>query len=103
MRGSCDRPNDSSRSPDASVFPPIDHLRSIGIMTMQWSPVLMSRDGVRLAHFEAGPATPQSPPLLLINGWTGDHGIFTPQIAHFSKSRRVVAINLRGHGASDAP
>jgi pimeloyl-ACP methyl ester carboxylesterase len=25
------------------------------------------------------------------------------QIAHFAKSRRVVAINLRGHGASDAP
>lgn len=72
-------------------------------MTMQLKPVLMSRDGVRLAHFEAGPAAPQSPPLLLINGWTGDHGIFTPQIGHFSKRRRVVAINLRGHGASDAP
>jgi pimeloyl-ACP methyl ester carboxylesterase len=46
---------------------------------------------------------PQSPPLVLINGWTGDHGIFTPQIAHFGQSRRVVAVNLRGHGASDAP
>jgi pimeloyl-ACP methyl ester carboxylesterase len=67
------------------------------------SPVFIVREGVRLAHFEAGPTTPQSPPLVLINGWTGDHGIFTPQIAHFAKSRRVVAINLRGHGASDAP
>jgi pimeloyl-ACP methyl ester carboxylesterase len=66
-------------------------------------PVFMVREGVRLAHFEAGPTTPQSPPLVLINGWTGDHGIFTPQIAHFARSRRVVAINLRGHGASDAP
>ncbi|WP_035723222.1 alpha/beta hydrolase [Bradyrhizobium sp. ARR65] len=66
-------------------------------------PVLLSRDGVRLAHFEAGPAAAQYPPLLLINGWTGDHGIFTPQIAHFAASRRVVAVNLRGHGASDAP
>ena len=72
-------------------------------MTLQLNPVLMSRDGVRLAHFDAGPAAPESPPLLLINGWTGDHGIFTPQIVHFSKTRRVVAINLRGHGASDAP
>jgi pimeloyl-ACP methyl ester carboxylesterase len=61
------------------------------------------RDGVRLAYFEAGPAKPQHPPLLLVNGWTGDHGIFTPQIEHFSRSRRVVAINLRGHGVSDAP
>jgi pimeloyl-ACP methyl ester carboxylesterase len=66
-------------------------------------PVLLSRDGVRLAHFEAGPSAAQVPPLLLINGWTGDHGIFTSQIAHFAQSRRVVAVNLRGHGASDAP
>jgi len=66
-------------------------------------PFLLTRDGVRLAHFEAGPSAPKSPPLLLINGWTGDHRIFTPQIDHFAKSRRVVATNLRGHGASDAP
>jgi pimeloyl-ACP methyl ester carboxylesterase len=65
--------------------------------------VLMAREGVHLAHFEAGPSAPRKSPLVLINGWTGDHGIFTPQIAHFAQSRRVVAINLRGHGASDAP
>jgi pimeloyl-ACP methyl ester carboxylesterase len=70
---------------------------------LQLKPVFMERDGVRLAHFEAGPTTPQSPPLVLINGWTGDHGIFTPQIIHFAQSRRVIAVNLRGHGASDAP
>ena len=66
-------------------------------------PVFTTRDGVRLAHFEAGPSRPEHPPLVLVNGWTGDHGIFTPQIAHFSRERRVVAVNLRGHGASDAP
>ena len=66
-------------------------------------PVLLNRDGVRLAHVGAGPKISQIPPLLLINGWTGDHGIFTPQIAHFAPSRRVAAINLRGHGASEAP
>jgi pimeloyl-ACP methyl ester carboxylesterase len=70
---------------------------------LRLEPVLLACDGVRLAHFEAGPNAPRSPPLLLINGWTGDHGIFTPQIAHFAQNRRVVAINLRGHGASDAP
>jgi pimeloyl-ACP methyl ester carboxylesterase len=70
---------------------------------MQLKPVFLARDGVNLAHFETGPGNPQSPPLVLINGWTGDHGIFTPQIIHFRESRRVVAINLRGHGASDAP
>jgi pimeloyl-ACP methyl ester carboxylesterase len=66
-------------------------------------PAFTIRDGVRLAHFQAGPCDSQNPPLVLVNGWTGDHGIFTPQILHFSKSRRVVAVNLRGHGASDAP
>ncbi|WGS19121.1 MULTISPECIES: alpha/beta hydrolase [unclassified Bradyrhizobium] len=66
-------------------------------------PIVLRRDGVRLAHVEAGPGTGQIPPLLLINGWTGDHGIFTPQIAHFAQHRRVVAVNIRGHGASDAP
>jgi pimeloyl-ACP methyl ester carboxylesterase len=65
-------------------------------------PVFTTRDGVRLAHFEAGPSRPEHPPLVLVNGWTGDHGIFTPQIAHFSRERRVVAVNLRGHGASEA-
>ena len=66
-------------------------------------PSFLKRDGVRLAYFEAGAAYVQTPPLILVNGWTGDHRIFTPQIHHFAKSRRVVAIDLRGHGASDAP
>jgi pimeloyl-ACP methyl ester carboxylesterase len=66
-------------------------------------PNFLTRDRVRLAHFEAGPSAPQSPPLVLVQGWTGDHRIFAPQIAHFSRNRRVVAVNLRGHGASDAP
>jgi pimeloyl-ACP methyl ester carboxylesterase len=66
-------------------------------------PSFLKRDGVRLAHFETGPANPQTPPLVLVNGWTGDHRIFLPQIAHFGQTRRVVAINLRGHGDSDAP
>ncbi|MGI3903132.1 MAG: alpha/beta fold hydrolase [Janthinobacterium lividum] len=62
-----------------------------------------TRDGVRLAHVDVGADVQGQPPLVLINGWTGDHGIFTPQIAHFSRTRRVVAVDLRGHGASDAP
>lgn len=62
-----------------------------------------TRDGVRLAHVDVGADVSGQPPLVLINGWTGDHGIFTPQIAHFSRTRRVVAVDLRVHGASDAP
>ncbi|MBB4189057.1 pimeloyl-ACP methyl ester carboxylesterase [Sinorhizobium terangae] len=67
------------------------------------SPILMNRAGVCLAHFEAKPASPLGPPLVLIHGWTGDHRIFTPQIGYFAHSRHVVAVNLRGHGESDAP
>ena len=66
-------------------------------------PLFLKRAGVRLAYFETGPANPRTPPLVLVNGWTGDHRIFTSQIAHFGQTRRVVAINLRGHGDSDAP
>jgi pimeloyl-ACP methyl ester carboxylesterase len=58
-------------------------------------PSFSKRDGVRLAYLEAGPAHGRTPPLILVNGWTGDHRIFTPQIDHFAKSRRVVAIDLR--------
>jgi pimeloyl-ACP methyl ester carboxylesterase len=70
---------------------------------LRLEPNFLIRDGVRLAHFEAGPSAPQSPALVLVHGWIGDHGIFAPQISHFSRNRRVVAVNLRGHGASDAP
>lgn len=47
---------------------------------LRLKPVLLTRDGVRLAHFEAAPSVPNSPPLVLINGWAGDHGVFAPQI-----------------------
>jgi pimeloyl-ACP methyl ester carboxylesterase len=79
------------------------------ITDLKLEPVLLARDGARLAHFEAGPPSSpkdppsKDPPLVLVNGWTGDHGIFAPQIIHFSQTRRVVAVNLRGHGRSDAP
>jgi pimeloyl-ACP methyl ester carboxylesterase len=65
--------------------------------------VLLDRDGVRLAHVEAGPNVPASPPLVFIHGWIGDHKALLPQIHHFAKTRRVVATHLRGHGDSDAP
>jgi pimeloyl-ACP methyl ester carboxylesterase len=65
--------------------------------------VLLDRGGVRLAHVEAGPNAPAAPPVVFIHGWIGDHRALLPQILHFAKTRRVVAIHLRGHGDSDAP
>jgi pimeloyl-ACP methyl ester carboxylesterase len=65
--------------------------------------VHLVRDGVTLAHIEAGPDVPAAPPLVFIHGWIGDHQALLPQITYFARRRRVVAINLRGHGDSDAP
>jgi len=37
-----------------------------------------------------------------VHGWTCFHGHLAPQAAHFSPGRRVVSVDLRGHGQSDA-
>jgi pimeloyl-ACP methyl ester carboxylesterase len=66
-------------------------------------PILLDRDGVRLAHVEAGPPAPTNPPLVFIHGWIGDHRALLPQIIHFARTRRVVAVHLRAHGDSDSP
>jgi pimeloyl-ACP methyl ester carboxylesterase len=70
---------------------------------VELKPVLLDRAGVRLAHVEAGPDAPTNPPLVLIHGWIGDHRALLPQITYFARTRRVVAIHLRGHGDSDSP
>ncbi|MFH1057336.1 MAG: alpha/beta hydrolase [Pseudomonadota bacterium] len=58
-----------------------------------------ARDGVRLAFVRAG----CGPALMFIHGNACDHTHFGPQIEHFAATHTVVAVDLRGHGASDAP
>jgi pimeloyl-ACP methyl ester carboxylesterase len=60
----------------------------------------LTRDGVRLAYLERGSG---DPPILFIHGWCCDHTHLMPQIEHFQSSHHIVAVDLRGHGASDAP
>jgi pimeloyl-ACP methyl ester carboxylesterase len=61
----------------------------------------VQRDGVTLAFEEARGA---GDPVVLVHGWCCDHTYFAPQFEHFAKEgRRVVALDLRGHGASDKP
>jgi pimeloyl-ACP methyl ester carboxylesterase len=57
-------------------------------------------NGAGLAYLDSGRG-PKS--MLLVHGWACDHTMFTPQIEHFSKSYRVIAVDLRGHGISDKP
>jgi pimeloyl-ACP methyl ester carboxylesterase len=58
------------------------------------------RDGVRLAYEERGAG---DPPMLFVHGWMCDRGYFAPQVEHFGARHRTIAVDLRGHGASDKP
>ena len=59
------------------------------------------RNGVKLFFEEARGA---GAPVVLVHGWCCDHSYFAPQFEHFAKKgRRVVALDLRGHGLSDKP
>src|SRR5260370_32674652 len=58
------------------------------------------RDNVAFAYEDVGTG---SQPFLLVKGWTCNHNVFAPQIEYFSRFHRVIAADLCGHGASDAP
>jgi len=60
----------------------------------------LRRDGVELFYEEAGVG---EPPMLLVHGLACDHTHLAPQFEHFGADHRVVAVDLRGHGQSDAP
>jgi pimeloyl-ACP methyl ester carboxylesterase len=56
---------------------------------------------VTLAHEESGAG--DATPMLFVHGWGCNHSYFGPQQAFFARTGRTVAVDLRGHGASDAP
>lgn len=47
--------------------------------------------------------TGAGPPLVLLHGLTSSIASLRGEIGHFRKVRRVIAIDARGHGASDKP
>ena len=53
-------------------------------------------DGATLTYSVDG----EGPPLLLLPGWSQSAAMFRNQIAAFGKSRRVIALDFRGHGKS---
>lgn len=67
-------------------------------------PKLVNAGGVRLAVYEKGAGAPGRPPVVLVHGW--------PEIAYSWKNQigplaeagwRVIAFDLKGFGASEAP
>jgi pimeloyl-ACP methyl ester carboxylesterase len=58
------------------------------------------RGGVALRYTDTGAG---DPPLLFIHGWCCDQTHWRGQLPVFSRDHRVVALDLRGHGASDKP
>jgi pimeloyl-ACP methyl ester carboxylesterase len=61
----------------------------------------ISRDGVTLAY---DIVEGSGRPLVFIHGWCCDRTYFAPQVAYFAGlGHAVLALDLRGHGESDAP
>lgn len=58
------------------------------------------RDGVVLAYDDAGSGYP---PAVFVHRAACDRRCWNQQVPRFSSDHRVVAVDLRGHGASDAP
>jgi pimeloyl-ACP methyl ester carboxylesterase len=55
---------------------------------------------VALAYEETGAG---EPPLLFVHGLACDRRYFAPQVEHFRRDHRSIAVDLRGHGESDKP
>lgn len=56
-------------------------------------------DGTHLAVQDLG----DGDPVVLLAGWGLDGRVWHRQIARLTASRRIITIDLRGHGGSDAP
>ncbi|MEU3245910.1 alpha/beta fold hydrolase [Streptomyces sp. NPDC006875] len=57
-------------------------------------------DGAALTYDDEGPRDGDGVPLVFLHGWTADRRRWDHQMAHFAEKRRVVRLDLRGHGES---
>ena len=63
---------------------------------------LRGGSGVRLAVRTAGPL--DAPPIVLVHGWAQSSTVFTAQLdSPLAERFRLIAVDLRGHGESEAP
>ncbi|MDF3147582.1 MULTISPECIES: alpha/beta fold hydrolase [unclassified Streptomyces] len=57
-------------------------------------------DGATLSYDDEGPRDADAVPLVFVHGWTANRHRWDHQVAHFAEQRRVVRLDLRGHGES---
>ncbi|MFI2346561.1 alpha/beta fold hydrolase [Streptomyces sp. NPDC019443] len=57
-------------------------------------------DGAALTYDDEGPRDGDGVPVVFIHGWTADRHRWDHQMAHFAPMRRVIRLDLRGHGES---
>ena len=60
-------------------------------------------DNQTVAYEEAGADHPDRPALLLVHGFTGSHVDFVDVLESLGQDRRVIAVDLPGHGGSTGP
>jgi len=72
----------------------------LGATVAAYGVVDLVRDGVVLAYDETGSG---NPPLVFVHGAACNRRFWCQQVPRFSSAHRVVAVDLRGHGKSDAP
>ncbi len=53
--------------------------------------------------FSPDSSSASRPPIIFLHGFTVDHRMWGAAAAHFSQTHRVLLLDARGHGLSDAP
>ena len=71
------------------------------VITHMSTSYTQSSDGTRIAFTSAG--DPKLPPILLIHGWAQQFMCWHPLMERMRDRFHLVAMDLRGHGASDKP
>ncbi|WP_200301545.1 alpha/beta fold hydrolase [Streptomyces adelaidensis] len=56
--------------------------------------------GAALTYDDEGPRDGGGVPLVFVHGWTANRHRWDHQVAHFAERRRVIRLDLRGHGES---
>jgi pimeloyl-ACP methyl ester carboxylesterase len=60
----------------------------------------VNSDGIRICYDDKGGGEPA---LLFLPGWCGSRSVFDQLIARCATSRRILAVDWRGHGQSETP